>query len=149
MAGAGFTVTPTTHSDGTTGLVGHMSQFRLRWMAVRIHLLVYVQTVDTVTIDGLERFTLASMQRAIAAKGALRGLQVGVAVAPIQIGASVTDGARRYAQHQILLRHGAFAWPVAIDATSGEVHRHTGRPLAGWIYTKWMREQVDTVTIGR
>lgn len=149
LAGAGFSVTPSAQIDGTTALVGHTSEFRWRWMAVRMHLLVYVQTVDTVTIDGLERFALASMEHALAAKGTLRGLQVGVAVAPVQIGASVGDGARRYAEHQILRRYGAFAWPVAIDATSGQVSRHTGRPAAGAIYTTWMRQQVDAVTLGR
>lgn len=149
LAGADFAVTPNEQIAGTTALVGHTSEFRWRWMATRMHLLIYVQTIDTVTIDGLERFALACTEHALATKGALRGLQIGVAVAPVQIGAHVEDGAQRYAQRQILNRFGAFAWPVAIDATSGEVFRHVGRPAIGAIYTSWMRRQVDAVTLGR
>lgn len=147
LAGAGFTVTPDVWVDGTTALMGHLSEFRWRWAATRVHLLVYAQAVDTVTTDGLEHFTRTCLDHAIAAKGELRGLQVGVAVVPLQIG-RVEDGARRYAQHEIVRRYGAFAWPVAVDAGTGTVARHAGRPAVGAFYTSWMRQQIDAVAAG-
>lgn len=148
MAEAGYEVTPSAVVGGTPALVGHTSEFRWQWMATRLHLLVCVQTVDTVTADALERFTQASLEHALASKGALRGFQVGVAAAPVLIGARVDDGARHYAEHRLVRRYGAFAWPVAIDASTGQVHRHTGRPKIGGIYAAWMREQIDAVTLG-
>lgn len=148
LEAAGYAVTPSVDVEGTTALVGHTSTFRWRWMATRMHLLVYAQAVEAVTIDGLERFSFAALEDALAAKGRLRGLQVGVAVAPVQIGARVEPGARRYAQHEIMRRYGAFAWPVAVDAASGAVSRHVGRPAIGAIYTSWLRGQIDAVTAG-
>lgn len=146
MAGAGYTVTPTVEIGDETALMGHISQFRWRWMATRLHLLVYAQAVDIVTIDRLERFSHRTLEHALAAKGTFVGLQVGVAVAPVLVGARVEPGAARYAQHQIARRFGAFAWPVTVDSASGSVSRHAGRPAIGAIYTSWMRRQIDAVT---
>lgn len=145
LSEAGYSVTPSAAIFDMTALVGYTSQFHWKWM-VRIHRLVYVQMVDTVTVDGLARFSAACMEHALAAKGAFRGLQVGVAVIPIQIGARVEPGGHQYAQQQILRQMGAFAWPVALDATTGEASRHTGHPLIGMFFTSWMRKQVDAVT---
>lgn len=149
MAEAGFTVTPEVPLAGTHVLMGQTTQFRWSWMATRMYLLAYVQTVDTVTAAGLESFGLACLEHALAAKGALRGLQVGVAAVPIQIGAHVEDAARELAERKIQRRYAAFSWPVAIDASSGKVSRHTGRPAIGAAYSSWMREQIDAVTIDR
>lgn len=149
MRAAGYDITPAVDLGGTTALLGHISQFRLRWMATRLHLLVYVTTVPSVTVDGLEQLTRLSLEHAVAAKGELRGLQVAVATLALQIGDEVTEGAQRYAQHQIVRKYAAFGWPVALDAGSGAVYRHTGRPAIGAIYTAWMKQQVDAVTTDR
>ena len=149
MTAAGFDVTPSLHVAGTAVLLGQTSAFRWRWMATRLHLLMYVQAGGAVTVDRLEQLTVATMEHALASKGALRGLQVGVAAVPVLIGAQVDEGARQYAEHHILRRYAGFAWPVVIDATSGAVHRHTGRPAVGSFYTSWMKEQIDTATLDR
>lgn len=148
LTASGYEVTPNAQIGGATTVRGHTSTFRWRWLATRVHLLVYVQTVDTVTTDGLERFAVAAMEDALARKGGMRGMQVGVAVVPLQIGARVDDGARRFAEHQILRRYAAFTWPVAMDAPTGQASRHLGRPAIGGLYTSWMRQQIDTVTAG-
>lgn len=149
LADAGYALRPSAEVGDTTALVAQTSQFRWRWMATRLYLLFYVQAVETVSVDGLERFASAALADAVAAKGRLPGLQVGVAVVPVQIGATVANGARRYAQHQILRGYAAFAWPVTIAAADGAVSRHLGRPAVGAVYTSWLRRRIDEITAAR
>ena len=40
----------------------------------------------------------------------------------------------------------AFAWPVAVDVSTGDRFSHEGRPALGAIYTGWMREQIAFAT---
>lgn len=147
LTDAGYSVRPVVEIGDELALLGHTSQFRWRWMATRLHLMVYVQAVDTVTIDRLERFSHGCLEHALAAKGTRLGFHV-LAVAPVLVGARVEPGAASYAQHQIVRRFGAFAWPVAVDATSGAVSRHAGRPYIGAAFTPWLRRQLDAATAG-
>lgn len=146
LAEGGFAVTPHADLGGGTACVGHRSEFT--WLAMsRMHLFFCVEAVDTVTSGGLEEFAQRAVGYANAQKGALRGLQSGLAVVPVQIGAAVQEDARHFAQHQLVRKFAAFAWPVAVDATQEVAYRHLGRPTIGAAFTGWMRRQVDAITL--
>lgn len=131
---------------GTTVLVGYRPRFRLAWMATRLHLFTVVAPVQTVTLDGLTRFTQDALTYAIKRKGRLRGLQTGVAAIPVMVGVAVEPAAAAYAQHQLLKRWSAFAWPAAVDLSSRRSFRHEGRVVVGGLYANWMRTQSELAT---
>ena len=127
---------------GWPTLTGYRSDFRLRWMASRLHTFVAVRSLPVVTAEELDAFTRASLEYVKQAKGAWRGAQSGVAVIPVLVGESVDEAAADYARTQLVRHYAAFAWPVTVDLSTGERTSHRGRPTVGAVFTGWMRQQI-------
>ena len=122
-------------------LVGYRTQFRLRWMATKLHLFTVVATADVADAPALERLSHDALEFGIHARGQLRGFQVGVAAIPILAARSVDAGAIAYA-HDVLVRQwSAFAWPCVVDLATGRSYFHQGSVLLGGFYAGWMRKQ--------
>jgi hypothetical protein len=139
---AGYQVS-TQPVGGALTLTGYRADFRLRWMATKLHLFVCVRAVPVVTADALESFATASLAHAKATKGAMRGAQSGVAAIAALVGDHVEDEAVTYARKELVRNFAAFAWPVAVDLSTGVRTSHRGRPTIGAIYTGWMRKQIE------
>ena len=60
-------------TGGAGQLVAYRSDFRLRWMATKLHTLVVVSTAPEVTAEGLAQFATSSLEWAKVAKGQVRG----------------------------------------------------------------------------
>jgi hypothetical protein len=132
----------TTESIGDlTTLVGYRSQFRLRWMATRLHLFTVVGSVPWVTAAELERFSNDALDYAISRKGQFRGLQNGVAVIPVLVGERIDPDAATFATATLVRRFSAFAWPAAVDLSTQHVYQHQRDVVLGGIYAGWMRQQ--------
>ena len=129
---------------GMPALTGYRSDFKLQWMASRLHTFVTVRSVPVVTVGELEAFAQASLEYTKAAKGAMRGVQSGVAAIAVLVGESVEEDAAQYARKQLVRNFAAFAWPVTVDLSTGERSSHRGRPTIGAIFTGWMRKQIAT-----
>jgi hypothetical protein len=128
---------------GLDTLIGYRSQFKLQWMATKLHLFTVVGTTDaTVNGDGLRGFSMQALDFAEREKGGLKGLQVGVAAIPILVSEHVTRDAVRVARNDIIKRFSAFAWPVVVDLTARKAYSHEGRVLVGGFYASWMRSQI-------
>lgn len=141
MPAAGYTVQQT----GAFGLIGYRKDFKLRWAASTLHLLVHVATVPHVTADALEQYTRGALEHAKATRGQMRGLQSGVAVITSLVGASADEAAHAYATSQVVKGYAAFAWPTVVDLETGVRSSHAGRPILGAFFTGWMRAQVDAL----
>ena len=129
---------------GMPALTGYRSDFRLRWVASRLHTFVTVRSVPVVTAGELEAFAQASLEYTKAAKGAMRGVQSGVAAIAVLVGDRVEEDAAQYARTQLVRNFAAFAWPVTVDLSTGERSSHRGRPTLGAVFTGWMRQQIAT-----
>ena len=127
---------------GMPALTGYRSDFKLQWMASRLHTFVTVRSVPVVTVGELEAFAQASLEYTKAAKGAMRGVQSGVAAIAVLVGERVEEDAAQYARTQLVRNYAAFAWPVTVDLSTGERSSHRGRPTIGAIFTGWMRQQI-------
>lgn len=67
-------------------LVGRRSDFRVRWMATRLHLFTFVTVVPEIGQSAIEQFTTQALRYAVDNKGAMpRGFQTGVALFPAMI----------------------------------------------------------------
>ncbi|MEZ0447223.1 hypothetical protein [Cellulomonas sp. ICMP 17802] len=127
---------------GWPTLTGYRADFRLRWMATKLHTFVCVRSVPVVTVDELSAFATASLEYTKAAKGAMRGAQSGVAAIAVLVGETVEPAAAEYARKELVRHFAAFAWPVTVDLSTGQRSSHQGRPAIGAIYTGWMRKQI-------
>jgi hypothetical protein len=123
-------------------LVGVRSQFRLRWMATKLHLLTVVVAAPEVDGAGLVEFANDALQYADDQKGAFRGFQVGVGAVPVIVAQHADDSAVQVARDKLIRNFAKFAWPTLVDLSTGTVHSHQGRVAIGGIYAGWIRQQI-------
>lgn len=141
MVAAGYQI----QQSDAYGLIGYRKEFKLRWMASTLHLLVHVTAVPQVTGQGLMEHTQAALEHAKARRGEMRGLQSGVAVITAVVGETADEAAHDYARREIVKGFAAFAWPTVVDLGAGVRTSHVGRPVIGAVFTPWMRQQIETV----
>jgi hypothetical protein len=135
--------------DGLPVVVGRRSDFRLRWMAVRLHTFVVVARFRTDLVPPaspvLERFLDASCAYAAAHKGGLpRGLQTGTAAVAVAVVDDGDDGARAWADHPHGRRFAAMAYPVAVEASTGRV-THPPRMMVGAVFNGHLRRIAEAI----
>jgi hypothetical protein len=122
-----------------SALVGYRGQFKLAWMATKLHLFTVVVAVPQATASLLYTLTSESAQYAKSTKGALRGLQSGVAVIPALVSYDVQPDAREYAQSRPEKAFALFHLPAVVDLAAGQTYSYTGRMIWGGIYASWLR----------
>lgn len=143
MLAADGCATEWVEMGGERMLVGRRSDFRVRWMATRLHLFVVAAARPSVTGRDVEQFTSAAMEYARAAKGgAPRGLQTGVAVFAALVADQVDASALAAARRQ-RVAFACFGRPVVIDAATGRAAYYRGRPAVGMIYAGFLRRKAD------
>ncbi|WP_433118894.1 levansucrase [Micromonospora sp. CA-246542] len=128
---------------GTPVLIGYRGDFRMRWMATKLHLFTIAAPTMRVTADVLEAFSTSAMDYVLARKGQLRGFQNGVAVLPALVGLEVEPAAAAWAQEKQRLKFAALARPVAVDARTGAAAAFRGSPALGFIYAAHLRGKLD------
>jgi predicted deacetylase len=143
LATDGCTVT-TESWNGVPVLVGHRADFRLRWMATKLHQLTIVAPTGTVSAGTIEQFTEEAFTYAVARKGQMRGLQSGIAIFPTLVGTAVDPAAAAWARQQQRLRFACMARPVTVDVSTGEVAAFRGRAALGALYAGHLRTKIDT-----
>jgi hypothetical protein len=129
--------------SGTPVLVGHRSDFRLQWMATTLHLFTIVTPVPAATADVVEGFTDAAMNYALTRKGALRGLQSGIAVFPCVVSENVDPAATVSAQEKQRQYFACMARPVVVDLLRGTIGCYRRNAALGRIYAGHLRRKLD------
>jgi hypothetical protein len=126
-------------------VVGYQSQFRLRWIATKLHLFTVVVAVPDATAETLQQATEQSVGYAKQTKGRLRGLQSGVAAIPVLVTERPTPDSIDAAESRPSKGWAAFTLPAIVALTSGRIHSFRGRTLWGGIYSAWLRERLDVL----
>jgi len=127
-----------------SAVVGYRAQFRLRWLATRVHLFTVVASVPYVNVQLLQQFTNDALDFGVKERGRFRGLQTGVGVIAALVSGSVDSEASTWATTELVDRRGAFAWPALVDLSSGRRFSHVGAVRRGGLYANWMRHQIAT-----
>jgi hypothetical protein len=135
--------------DGLPVVVGRRSDFRLRWMAVRLQTFVVVARfrTDHVAVSGpvLDRFLDAACAYAAGHKGGLpRGLQTGTAAVAVAVVDSGAGDAATWAGHPHGRRFAAMAYPVAVEVPAGRVV-HPPRLVVGAVFNGHLRRVAEEV----
>jgi hypothetical protein len=127
--------------DGATVLVARRADFRLRWMASRLHLFVIASTAPEVTLDGIEQFMATATQYARDHKGGLpAGLQTGVAVMPALISDRV-EPAAAWAMEKFRGLFACIQRPTIVDTSTGIVSQWRGVSALGAVFAEHLRRK--------
>jgi hypothetical protein len=126
-------------------VVGYRSEFRLRWMATKLHALVVVVPLPEVTAEAVGVVTEQAVDYAKRTKGQLRGLQTGVAALPVLVSSRVHEDAVAAVEARPSKHWAAFVLPTVVDLGAGAVHRYDGRLVWGGVYSAWIRERLDAL----
>jgi hypothetical protein len=129
---------------GSVVTIGYRSDFRLRWMATKLHLLTVIATVPVVCPSDIEGFTNTVLDYADRQKGQLRGLQSGVAAFPCLIGGQVDPAALAWAQAQQRSRFALMARPVVVDSVTGTATCFRGTAIIGFAFSGHLRKKLVT-----
>jgi hypothetical protein len=129
-------------ANGAPYLLGHRSDFKVQWMATRMHLFTVAAIVPEVTVAGLEQFTDFALDLAVKRKTGLpRGLQTGIAVFPALISDRVEPAALQRASRWQQARFAAMGRPTVVDTANRLVGAYRGTPVLGLIYAGYLRRK--------
>ncbi|AXG76481.1 levansucrase [Streptomyces paludis] len=129
---------------GAPVLVGRRADFRLRWMATRLHLFTIAAAVPHIDFQTIATFTNQSLQYARKNKGGLPvGLQTGVAVLPVLVSERVDPAALAWAREKQRNEFACIARPVVVDSARGEIAFFRGHPMIGGIYSSHLVKKGD------
>ncbi|MFY1691764.1 levansucrase [Plantactinospora sp. WMMB782] len=128
--------------NGLPVLVGYRADFRMQWMATKLHLFTLAAPAPLVTAGAIQDFTSSALDYVVARKGQLRGMQSGVAVFPALVGTNVEPEAAAWAQRGQSVRFAAMARPVVVDAGTGTAACFRGYAALGLFYSAHFRRKL-------
>ncbi len=128
---------------GVPLFVGYRADFKLRWMATKLHLFTIVAPAMMITGSAVETFTNSALDYVLDRKGQLRGMQSGVAVFPALIGTQIEPQALTWAQQKQRVRFAAVARPVVVDSSTGTAASFRGNAALGFVYSAHLRRKLD------
>ncbi|WP_189784102.1 levansucrase [Streptomyces capitiformicae] len=120
---------------GVPVLVGRRSDFRLRWMATKVHLFTVAAAVPEITMPAIGTFTFQAMEYAKRTKGGLpAGLQTGIGVFPVLVSDRVDPAAVQWAEAEARNEWAIMARPVVVDSARRYVGTYRRRGFIGAAY---------------
>ncbi|HEY9439180.1 MAG TPA: levansucrase [Streptomyces sp.] len=127
---------------GTPVLIGRRADFRLRWMATKLHLFTVVAAVPQITPALIATHTTNVLMYARNNKGGLPvGLQTGIAAFPVLVSDRVDPAAMAWAEERQRNEFACMARPVVVDATQQYVGYYRGKPVLGRGYASHLIEK--------
>jgi len=125
-------------------LIGRRADFKVQWMATRMHLFTIAAVVPEAALAGLEQFTDFALNTAIdRKKGLARGLQTGLAVFPVLISDRVDPEALRRAAVWQKVRFACMGRPTVVDTANRLVGTYRRIPVVGAMYGPYLRRKSE------
>ncbi|MET7940447.1 levansucrase [Streptomyces sp. NPDC005302] len=127
---------------GVPVLVGRRAEFRMSWMATKLHLFTVAAAVPEITVPVVAAFTDQVMQYAKDTKGGLPvGLQNGVGAFPLLVSDRVDPAAVQWAEAQQRIKFACMTRPVVVDSSRQYVGMYRGKPTLGRVYASYFIEK--------
>lgn len=131
---------------GREALVGRRAEFRLRWIATRLHTFVVVFEVQGLDATLAEQLSAAAQQFSIDHKGGLpRGLQTGSATISVFLDPHPTAAVGGWFAGKPKHRFAALRLPVLADLGAGSVTYFTAGQAVGSLYASYLHGIVRDV----
>jgi hypothetical protein len=128
--------------NGGIVLIGRRADFRVQWMATKLHLFTVATVVPAISTAGMQAFTTNTMN--YVTRDILLGVQSGAAVFPTMISPNVEVGADAWAAEKQRNQFACMGRPVVVDTTRGAVSCFRGTAMLGWIYSSHLRRKLNT-----
>lgn len=122
-------------------LIGHRADFRLQWVATRLHLLTVAADVSHVSAESIAAFTANAMR--YAKRDVLLGMQSGVAVFPTLISDEVDPAAAGWAAQRQRNQFACMGRPVVVDTARATVSCFRRTSALGLVYSGHLRRKLD------
>ncbi|MFD2690363.1 levansucrase [Streptomyces phyllanthi] len=127
---------------GVPVLLGRRADFRLKWMATKLHLFTVAAAVPEITVPTIATFTDQVLAYAKKNKGGLPvGLQTGVGTFPTLVSDRVDPAAVHWAEAQQRAKFACMARPVVVDSARQYVGTYRGKPFIGRAYASYFTEK--------
>ncbi|MFD5078382.1 levansucrase [Streptomyces sp. NPDC058371] len=128
--------------SGVPVLVGRRADFRMRWMATKLHLFTVAAAVPEITVATVSAFTDQVTKYAKDHKGGLPvGLQNGIGAFPVLVSDRVDPAAVHWAEEQQRLKFACMTRPVVVDSGRQYVGMYRGKPALGRVYASHFVEK--------
>jgi hypothetical protein len=124
-------------------VVATQSEFRLRWLATKLHLFTVVACAPAATADLLTKLTDDSLSYANGMRGSFKGLGVELGVIPAVVAEHVLPDARQLAERRPAKHFSAFTLPVVIDLSAGASYSYAGQMWGSVAYLPWVRKRIS------
>ncbi|MET7699883.1 levansucrase [Streptomyces sp. NPDC005485] len=135
---------------GVPVLVGRRADFRMSWMATRLHLFTVAAAVPEITVPAIEGFTDQVMKYAKDNKGGLPvGLQNGIGAFPLLVSDRVDPAAVHWAEAQQRIKFACMTRPVVVDSTQQYVGMYRGKPALGRVYASYFIQKGSQYFFGQ
>ncbi|MFF3610278.1 levansucrase [Streptomyces sp. NPDC002580] len=135
---------------GVPVLVGRRAEFRMRWMATKLHLFTVAAAVPEITVPAISAFTDQVMRYAKDTKGGLPvGFQNGIGAFPLLVSDRVDPAAVRWAEEQQRVKFACMTRPVVVDSSRQYVGMYRGKPVLGRVYASYFNEKAALYFHGR
>ena len=127
--------------------VGYKKEFRLSWIATRLHLFIVIGKTDQkIDKNLIENFSKESFQYALEHNTGWRGFQSCVAVIAILEGTEMENEALMYCMQSPPKHWGACEIPVIYDRKNKTAIRYSSIPMWGAIYYPHFNKKIKEVT---
>jgi hypothetical protein len=125
-------------------LIGRRADFRIQWMATRLHLFTVAAAFPEVSVTSVEDFTRSAQRYSVDHKGGLPvGLQTGIAIFPCLVSEHVHPDALAWAEAKQVLQRAVIARPVVVDVARGIIGAFRRTEWKGAIYGAHLRRKIS------
>jgi hypothetical protein len=130
---------------GGTVLIGHRSDFRIQWVASRLHLFTIAAAFPEVSVTDVKSFTRSAQRYSMNHKGGLpAGFQTGIAVLPCLVSEHVDPDALAWAgTKRGFSEFAVMARPVVVDVARGVISAFRSTGFVGAIYGPHLRRKIS------
>jgi hypothetical protein len=129
---------------GTRVLIGHRADFRVQWMATRLHLWTIATAVPEVAAVTVSQFATTTMAYADGQKRGLPpGIQNGIAVFPCLVSERVHPDALARAESKQVSEFAIMARPVVVDVARGVIGSYRRTGFIGGMYGPYLRRKIQ------
>ena len=132
--------------EGRPTFIGYEKKFRWLWFGTQLNTFVVAidfgsDEVTLATVEGA--MTEASAYSRLHNKGWPRGLQSGTAVIAVLLSSNLDSQAIQYCcKLKSAKKWAAFAIPVLVDSSTGDVHSFEKSPIWGCIYSPYFNRMI-------
>lgn len=141
LAAAGHEVFEIDLPD-THAVVGHISQFKWRWFATKLHLLTIALYIPELNVSSYAAAVHEASTYANTQKSKFHGLQVGLAINVIIATQAVDTETITLASNRPPKEFAKLTTLAVVDLLQANTYTYTGKVVWGGIYTAWLRQKL-------